>query len=60
MGAPSRFEAEAVQDSTWTRLTVRAEGKDRLRVAVVCRLLDEGEKATDKVYDVVPMSKWAE
>jgi hypothetical protein len=42
------------------RLTVTVEGKARLRMAVVCRLLAEGEKPSEKVYDVVPMSKWGE
>jgi hypothetical protein len=43
-----------------TCLEVRANGKEKLRVAFVCRLLAEGDSAACRVYEVVPMSRWGE
>lgn len=60
VGSPARFEAQPAQDSDLTALTVRLEGKEKLRLAVVCRILPEGQSPSQKVYDVVPMSKWSE
>ncbi len=58
VAAPARFETET--HGVWTRMTVCVSGKEKLRVALVCRLLAEGEKSTARVYDVVPMSKWGQ
>ncbi len=58
VASPARFDAENYGD--WTRMTVRIGGKEKIRMALVCRLLAEGEKSTARVYDVVPMSKWSE
>lgn len=60
IGAPVRFEAKPSEDGGMTCLEVRAEGKEKLRVAFVCRLLDEGDSAARRVYEVVPMSRWGE
>lgn len=60
VGYPARFEAETVGESGLSRLTVRVEVKERLRMAVVCRLLGEEDRATEKYYDITPMSKWEE
>jgi hypothetical protein len=29
-------------------------------MAVVCRMLGEGETGNEKAYDILPMSKWDE
>ena len=57
-GVPSasRFEAKRLVGSDLVRMTVRVEGKDKLRMAVVCRL----EENADLSYSVVPMSRWDE
>ena len=58
--SPARFVATAIENTDLTALTVRISAKEKLRVAVVCRLLAEGDSVNAKVYDVIPMSKWCE
>lgn len=60
VGSPARFEAESFSECGFTRITVRVSAKERLRMAVVCRMLREGESGNEKYYDVVPMSRWEE
>ena len=60
VGSPARFALTEAEGSDWKCLSVRVPVKEKLRMAVVCRLLANGERAAEKVYDVVPMSKWAE
>lgn len=60
VASPARFEAEAYGESGFTRITVKAEVKERLRLAVVCRMLGEGESGNEKAYEILPMSKWGE
>ena len=60
VGSPARFEAQNYPESGFTRLTVQVEVKERLRMAVVCRMLKDGETGNEKAYDMVPMSKWDE
>ena len=57
-GAPTaaRFEAKHLVGSDLVRLIVRVTGKDKLRMAVACRL----EENSELTYDVVPMSRWNE
>jgi hypothetical protein len=59
-GVSARFELNTEAESGMKTLTVCVSGKEKCRMAVVCRLLADGEKATEKVYDVVPMAKWGE
>ena len=59
VGYPARFEA-AVGESGLTKLFVRIEGKSQLRMAVVFRMAMEGDKLSDKHYELVPMSHWNE
>lgn len=59
VGSPAKFELTEAENG-WKCLTVRVLGKEKLRMAVVCRVLADGDKATEKVYDVVPMAKWGE
>lgn len=60
VGSPARFEVETVEGSKLCRLVVRVAVKEKVRIAVVCRLLSDGDSPSKKVYDVVPMSKWGE
>lgn len=60
VGSPARFTAESYPESGFTRITVRVAVKERLRMAVVCRMLGEGETGSEKYYDVIPMSRWEE
>ena len=54
----ARFSWEAVENSPFVRITVRAEVKDKLRMAVACKLLLEGDSKSEKLYDLRPMSTW--
>ncbi len=60
IGAPARFETETVEGTDWTHLYVCVTDKEKIRMAVTCRILEAGERATARVYDVVPMSRWSE
>ena len=60
VGSPARFVAETVEGTDYTRLIVRLSVKERVRMAVICRLIESGESPAQKVYDVVSMSKWGE
>ena len=60
IGSPARFTAEPLEGTDYTRLTLRISVKERARIAVVCRLLGDGESPAQSVYDVIPMSKWCE
>ena len=60
IGYPARFTVEEMGESGLAKLSVVAEGKDRIRMAVVCSIADDDDQADDKSYELVPMSKWAE
>ena len=60
VGSPARFTVEPVEGTDLCRLVVRVTVKEKLRMAVVCRLIGYNDSAAQKVYDVVPMSKWGE
>ena len=60
IGHPTRFEAKTVGESGLTRLSVRVDGKERVRMAVVCYLQQEGDRRLQRLYDMVPMTKWSE
>jgi hypothetical protein len=57
IASPVCFSAERLGESGLTRLQVRIEGKDRIRMAVACYPADCEE---DDRYEITPMSKWAE
>ena len=58
IGHPAHFEAETLEESGLTRLTVRVEGKDRVRMAIACSLETADSDAC--TYEMTPMSKWSE
>lgn len=60
VGSPARFSVEPVEGTDLCRLVVRLSAKEKVRMAVVCRLIGDNESPAQKVYDVVPMSKWGE
>ena len=58
VGFSARFEAEIFETSGMTRLSVRIAVKERLRLAVSCKLIEEGESRSQKPYDIIPISRW--
>lgn len=58
IGYPARFACRTVEGSDLSRLTVTVEGRDKLKMAVSCQLIDE--TAEKREYEFAPMSRWAE
>lgn len=58
VGSPAHFETEVFAESGMTRLSVRVAVKERLRLAVSCKLIEVGESRTQRFYDLVPMGQW--
>jgi hypothetical protein len=58
VGSPAKFETESFGESGLTRLSVRVEVKERLRLAVSCKILEAGESRSQKLYELVPISRW--
>lgn len=56
----AKFAAEKVENSDLTRLYIKAEVKDRLRLSVAAKVIGEGEDFAKKLYDVTPISTWGE
>ncbi len=59
VGHPARFALEHFQESGLTRIFVTVAVREKLRMCVVCRLLEEGTPASQKIYDLIPISQWA-
>lgn len=60
VGAPARFELTRYEESGLTAVTVRVSGREKLRMAVVCRSFAEDDAISKKAYELVPMSRWGE
>ena len=56
----AKFAAEKVENSDLTRLYIKAEVKDRLRLSVSAKVIGEGEDFAQKLYDVTPISTWGD
>ena len=56
----AKFVAEKLENSDLTRLFIRAEVKDRLRLSVAAKVIGEGEDFDAKLYEVAPISTWGE
>ncbi|MBQ8416405.1 MAG: hypothetical protein IJX13_05860 [Clostridia bacterium] len=56
----AKFAAEPVDGCDLTRLYIKTEVKERVRLSVACSLLSEGETHTKKLYDITPISAWGE
>jgi len=55
----AKFAFEKVENCDLTRLYIRAEVKERVRLSVAARLIEEGESLQQKIYDVTPISTWS-
>ncbi len=60
VGSPAKFTCTPYGESGFTCLEVRVPVKERLRIALVCRMLGEGETGSEKYYTVTPMHRWGE
>ena len=59
VGSPARFVAEPVEGTSMTHLTVRVEVKERVRMAVACRLIAEDASFGERLYEIAPISTWS-
>ena len=57
-GASACFELLPTADETLTRVCVSVEVKEKLRLAVACKLMNEGTNASEKLYEMKPMRAW--
>lgn len=55
-----RFRCESVENTSLTRISVRVDVSEKLRMAVAFRLFSDGDVRSDKLYDIIPMSRWSE
>ena len=56
----AKFETEKVENCDLTRLYIKAEVKDRLRLSVAAKVIGEGDDFDAKLYDVAPISTWGD
>ena len=64
----AKFECEKVEESnvpfdsalSLTRLYIKADVKDRLRLSVAAKVIPDGEDFDQKLYEVAPISAWGE
>ncbi len=54
----SRFEISKLDSGEATRISVRVAVKDKLRMALACKLLADSADKSEKLYDIAPMSTW--
>ena len=55
-----KLEVAPYGESGWTHLSVRIDGKEKLRVALTFRLLSEGESGNESLYHLTPINRWGE
>ena len=60
VGGEARFEVRRVEGSALSALTVRLPVKEKLRMALACRILEDGASAAERFYEVKPISRWSE
>ncbi len=58
MGGSGRFAVTSMENSNFSRITVETAVKDKLRMAVAFRLMEDDVKKSDKLYELRPMSTW--
>ena len=56
----AKFEAEKVENCDLTRLYIKAEVKERLRLSVAAKVIGEGDDFDAKLYEVAPISTWGD
>ncbi len=54
----ARFEVNDVEGTPYRAVTIRADGVEKLRLAVACKLFAEGDDRSEKLYELAPMSTW--
>ena len=59
VGHPARFETETFEESGMTRLYVSFEVSERARMAVSCKLMTENTVASERLYELTPISNWS-
>ncbi len=57
VGSPAKFASEP-QDGGFTRITVEAAVKDKMRLAVACKPYFEKDDRNERFYEICPMSRW--
>ena len=58
MGGSGRFALTSIEGTAFSHITIETTVKDKLRMAVAFRLMDEGVQKSDKLYELRPMSTW--
>lgn len=56
----AKFAAERLENSELTRLYIKAEVKERLRLSVSAKVIGEDDDFNQKLYEVTPISTWGE
>lgn len=54
----ARFAVEGVADTPYRCITVKAEAKEKFRMAVAFARLEDQSSRQQKLYDLVPISTW--
>lgn len=57
-GSSAAFEAIPTEDESITRLCVRVEVKEKLKLAVACSLMTDTANRAEKLYELKPMRAW--
>lgn len=60
VASPAKLEAVPYAGSGFTELTVRVSVKSSMKLALVCRMLKEGETGSEKYYEMTPIHRWGE
>ncbi len=60
VGSPAKIEAIEYAESGFTKLEIRVPVKSSIRLALVCRMLKDGETGSEKYYEMTPISRWGE
>ncbi len=60
VGAPAKFDLTPYEESGVTHIRVSVKDKDRVRMALVCRILGDGETGNENLYKIIPISRWAD
>lgn len=53
-----RFQCDQIENASRTCVSVKCEAEGKFRMAVSFRLLEAGQKKSEKIYDLRPISTW--
>ena len=59
VGHPAHFETETYAESGLTRLYIAFEVSERARLAISCKLMNESTVASERIYELTPISGWS-